>query len=152
MSNPYIHGTYVTDIFNFAVYARRSMVWLKFDININPAAGPAPCLNCEVDETDITVAFRLPRFGGSCTWTQATLKYCGTAYAQYQTKKHKPLSCVLLGRLIGTQIRIDYKESKKHVEEMKSSMILFCLFKIISKVFVGGKYPDDSLTRFQKYK
>ena len=74
MSNQCIRGTDGTVIGKFTANARRLMVCFEFDLNINPAAGPDIRPDCDVDETDITVDFRLPRVGGSCTWDQATLE------------------------------------------------------------------------------
>ena len=65
MPNQCIRGMDGTVIGDITANAQRLMVWFELDLNINQAAGPDPCPDCDVNETDITVAFRLPKASGS---------------------------------------------------------------------------------------
>ena len=52
--------------------------------------------------------------------------------------KASPL-LVVLGNAVGNRVEIEYKTAKQHIEEMKSSTMLFCLFKLVATVFVREK-------------
>ena len=98
------------------------------------------------------MSFRLPKLSGACTWDQATLDHGDLAYAQYKTDKDKPPALVVLVNDVGNRVEIEYKTAKQHIKEMKSFMMLFCLFKLVAAVFIGEQYQDKSLARLQNCK
>ena len=51
--------------------------------------------------------------------------------------KGKPPALLVLGNAVGNMIEIEYKTAKHHIEEIKSSTMLFCLFKLLSTVLMG---------------
>ena len=89
------------------VFFLKSWVWFEFDLNINPMAGPEPCPDCDVNETDTTVDFRLLKVGGSSTWNQAPLEDGDFAYARYETDDGKPPALVVLGNAVGNRVEIE---------------------------------------------
>ena len=76
---------------------------------------------------------RIVHIGPSCHQGHTV----GLAYTQYQNEKGKPPSLVVLGNAVGNRIEIDYKTAKHHIEEIKTSTMMFCLIKLVSTVFMG---------------